>query len=215
MRSKRTLASPSRVSQSALRAIGITAGSLTVAPMIFFQSLSTTWKFCPSSGICLRMSALLKIGSRYIHVDWHFSQLSSMSCSWNSVFCHSLARSANGFTNGDAFMDCTLTIWSSKIIWISSVPPTTLVPVSLYGMHLNVMPSHSASIFSSVFRREYSFEAAAPMFLICSILSSTPICSRSWMENSAPSSSSCPTMLNICPQWRSVSAGLPSSCSSS
>jgi hypothetical protein len=34
----------------------------------------------PSSGICLRMSGLLKMGSRYCQVDWQVSQLSSSSC---------------------------------------------------------------------------------------------------------------------------------------
>lgn len=37
--------------------------------------------FSPSSGICFKMSGLLKMGSRYCQVDWHSSQLSSRSCS--------------------------------------------------------------------------------------------------------------------------------------
>jgi hypothetical protein len=40
----------------------------------------TLENFAPSSGICLMMSAELKIGSRYSHVAWHVSHWSNMSC---------------------------------------------------------------------------------------------------------------------------------------
>ena len=49
----------------------------------------------PSSGICLTMSSLLKMGSRYSQVDWHCSQLSSMSCKVDG------GKGAHGRIKGD------------------------------------------------------------------------------------------------------------------
>lgn len=79
------------------------------------------------------MSGDEKIGSRYCHVAWHDSQLSKMSCSRRSSASHSAAAASSALMNGDARMDSVLTKWSSSSIWISSTPPTTNVPVSLYG----------------------------------------------------------------------------------
>mmetsp|Transcript_62800 Transcript_62800/g.198892 ORF Transcript_62800/g.198892 Transcript_62800/m.198892 type:complete len:287 (-) Transcript_62800:2989-3849(-) len=184
MASRSALHSISLSRRSRSRAMGITSGASEVRVMMSRHWLSTSWNFWPSSGICLRMSALEKMGSRYSHVLWHLSQLSSMSCRVVMACSHSVLCSLKGLAKGEAFMLCTLTIWSSRMVWISSVPPRMKVPVSLYGRHPKTMPSHSDTIFSRLLRREYSLEAVVPMFSTASSLSMTPRRMRSSMQNS-------------------------------
>ena len=102
-----------------------------------------------------------------------------MSCSVFSVADHALASASKGFTKGLAHMPCALTIWSSSSACASSDPPSTYVPVSLYGTHRNSCPSHSLVIFLSVCASEYSLDALAPMFSSCSSRSSAPHSRRS------------------------------------
>ena len=129
--SSSTLHSTSFSKRSLSRPIGMHSGASTVFSIISRHIPSTMLNLEPSSGICLTMSSEEKMGERYCHVCWHFSQLSSMSCSWFSTLLRSVACSRNGFTYGDADMPCTLTIWSSSTAWISSVPPMMKVPDSL------------------------------------------------------------------------------------
>ena len=142
--------------------------------MMSRHSLSTWRNFSPSSGICLTMSSDEKMGSRYSHVCWHLSQLSSSSCRVLRVALHALASSSKGFTNGLAHMPCALTIWSSSSACTSSVPTQGERPRVLVRHAPNSRPSHSLVIFLSVWDSEYSFDACAPTFSSCSSMSMAP-----------------------------------------
>ena len=56
-------------------------------------------------------------------------------------------------------MDWVLTIWSSRIIWMSSMPFRICVPVSRQSMYSKATPIHSPCILSRVRSRLYSLLA--------------------------------------------------------
>mmetsp|Transcript_6077 Transcript_6077/g.18750 ORF Transcript_6077/g.18750 Transcript_6077/m.18750 type:complete len:363 (-) Transcript_6077:1892-2980(-) len=164
--------------------IGTQPGDAITSSISERKLVSTTSNFSPSRGICFTMSGLLKIGSRYIHVLCTVTHWSSRSWRANKVFSQATVSSLNALTKGLAFMAWIFTSWSSSICWISSVWPTTAVPVSLYGVQWNTLSSHSAFIFASALRRLYSLLAVALTAQMASICPRAPHLSSSVTVNS-------------------------------
>lgn len=140
------------------------SGFANVFFMTSRQVWSTVWNSSPSVGICLMISCDPNMGPKYCHVAWQFNQLSTKDCKSNTSVRHAKACVSNGLIKGDAHIERIFTICSSKIIWMSSMPPTMYVPESLYGNTRNSMPSQSFNIFSSDFSNEYSLLAAPLRF---------------------------------------------------
>mmetsp|Transcript_2471 Transcript_2471/g.8791 ORF Transcript_2471/g.8791 Transcript_2471/m.8791 type:complete len:390 (-) Transcript_2471:1918-3087(-) len=191
-------------------------GASAVLDIISRQMESTCMNLRPSSGICFMMSSEPKIGSRYCHVAWHVSQLSSMSCSVCRVSSHTPDLCSKGLMKGLARMLWILTIWSSRIIWMSSKPTSVYVPVSLYALAWNSTPSQSTTILSSAFSRLFSFDALVLTFCTSSSLSMIFrfIRSLTLKVKAGSALNDAPTISKIISQWRSFRAGLASSSTS-
>ena len=136
-----------------------------------------------------------------------------------------LISSSNGLMKGLPFIVCVLTMWSSRIVWMSSTEDKIVKPVSLYLLVLNSTGSQSSCIFRKAFSSENSYrsaDAATRIAAFDALTFDAPAltCSNCSMNGSKPS---CNTFFSVVPvsglrfrwkildilsQWRSRIPGL-------
>ena len=102
-------------------------------------------------------------------MDWTLRALSMMSCNSFKVSLHSWVSDSNGLMCGEPSIVWAFTMWSSRSICSSSIPPNLYVLEPSCAEMANSIPAHSAFIFSNIFSSLYSFVAPSLMISNCSL----------------------------------------------
>mmetsp|Transcript_25025 Transcript_25025/g.71996 ORF Transcript_25025/g.71996 Transcript_25025/m.71996 type:complete len:234 (-) Transcript_25025:1056-1757(-) len=154
------------------------------------------------------MSSETKIGSNAIHERCRAIVWSMKSWMYSKVASHSCTSASKGLQKGLLRIACVLEMWSSRTVWISSIPRNNGTP--FLGAVRNSSGSQSFFMEAMAFFKPCSLDAAvdnSSKSLTNSLILASSIICKVILLNSAIGFLS--IRLNISVQWRSKTDSEP------